>query len=111
MITSGIQDVQRNKINLLDIQDYFEPIIFSSTIKHDKPDEMPFRQLIELTGVHAENIVYVGDNPFDDFIGPNNLGITTIRVYNSDFKNTKIDSQKDARIKLDNITKIGKFFL
>ena len=57
MITSGIQDVQRNKINLLDIQDYFEPIIFSSTIKHDKPDETPFRQLIKLTGIDAENIV------------------------------------------------------
>ncbi|MDC0193582.1 HAD-IA family hydrolase [Candidatus Nitrosopelagicus sp.] len=111
MITSGIQDVQRNKINLLDIQDYFEPIIYSSTLKHDKPDETPFRQLIKLTGIDAENIVYVGDNPFDDFLGPNNLGITTIRVYNSDFKNTKIDSQKDAKIKLDNITKIEKFFL
>ena len=72
---------------------------------------MPFRQLIESTGVDAENIAYVGDNPFDDFIGPNNLGIVTIRVYNSDFKNIKIKTENDARIKLDNILDMKKVFL
>ena len=111
MITSGIQEVQKNKINLLNIQNFFEPVIYSSALKHDKPDEMPFRQLIELTGVDAENIAYVGDNPFDDFIGPNNLGIVTIRVYNSDFKNIKIKTENDARIKLDNILDMKKVFL
>ena len=100
-----------SSINLLNIQNFFEPVIYSSALKHDKPDEMPFRQLIELTGVDAENIAYVGDNPFDDFIGPNNLGIVTIRVYNSDFKNIKIKTENDARIKLDNILDMKKVFL
>jgi predicted HAD superfamily hydrolase len=56
-------------------------------------------------------ILYVGDNPFDDFIAPNNLGILTIRVYNSDFKNIKIKEQNDAKIKLENIIDMKKIFL
>ena len=53
---------------------------------------------------------YLFDNPFDDFIGPNNLGIATIRVYNSDFKNVKIKMENDARIKLDNLLDMKKLF-
>jgi len=111
MITSGMHEVQKNKIKLLNIQNFFDPVIYSSLLKKDKPDQIPFRELMKLTKINAEDIVYVGDNPFDDFIAPNNLGILTIRVYNSDFKNIKIKEQNDAKIKLENIIDMKKIFL
>ena len=62
------------------------------------------------TKINAENIVYVGDNPLDDFIAPNNLGMITIRIFNSDFKNIKIKRQNDAQIKIKKISEIKKIF-
>jgi FMN phosphatase YigB (HAD superfamily) len=54
--------------------------------------------------------VYIGDNPLDDFLAPNNLGMITIRIFNSDFKNIKIKKQNDAQIKIKKISEIKKIF-
>ena len=110
IITSGIYEVQKNKVKLLGIEKIFEPIIYSSVLKKDKPNKMPFQELIKKTKINAENIVYVGDNPLDDFIAPNNLGMITIRIFNSDFKNIKIKRQNDAQIKIKKISEIKKIF-
>ena len=110
IITSGMYEVQKNKVKLLGIEKNFEPIIYSSLLKKDKPNKMPFQELIKKTKINAENIVYVGDNPLDDFIAPNNLGMITIRIFNSDFKNIKIKRQNDAQIKIKKISEIKKIF-
>ena len=110
IITSGMYEVQKNKVKLLGIEKNFEPIIYSSVLKKDKPNKMPFQELIKKTKINAENIVYVGDNPLDDFIAPNNLGMITIRIFNSDFKNIKIKRQNDAQIKIKKISEIKKIF-
>ena len=51
IITSGMYEVQKNKVKLLGIEKNFEPIIYSSVLKKDKPNKMPFQELIKKAGV------------------------------------------------------------
>ena len=88
-MTGGLRKIQKNKINLLDIDYVFEKKIFSSSLKYNKPNKHAFKIMTKKLGTKSNETCYVGDNPFSDFKGANELGIFTFQVFNSDFKNTK----------------------
>ena len=110
LITNGMVDVQKNKVKLLNIENFFESIIFSATLEEDKPSVIPFEHLLKETGMNPENVAYVGDNPLTDFIGAKSLGIFTIRVPNTDFDSIPIKSEDNAEIQLNNILELKKLF-
>ncbi|MGH9388196.1 MAG: HAD family hydrolase, partial [Vicinamibacteria bacterium] len=97
MITSGMQQVQENKIKLLDIAGYFEEIVYSSTLPENKPGRLPFQRLLGSLGVAAAAAVYVGDNPLFDFKGANEIGMLTVRVRNPEFDTTDVPPECDGR--------------
>jgi len=101
IITSGIYAAQKNKINLLKAEQFFDHIIYSSKLKFDKPNEYPFRYLLKKIRLTAKEVVYVGDNPFTDFTGANKLGMLTISVINPDFRKKLIKKQYNAKIVIE----------
>jgi putative hydrolase of the HAD superfamily len=76
LITDGRSITQRNKLRALGIESYFKNIIISEEVKSEKPSEYNFRMV--MNNKHAENFVYIADNPNKDFITPNKLGWTSI---------------------------------
>ncbi len=64
----------------LNIYDFFDFVIVSSTEGVAKPDPKIFEMAIEKAGVSPNQILYVGDNVTDDIEGANNVGIDAVLI-------------------------------
>lgn len=80
IITNGDHDTQSNKIDLLDIRDYFDSIIISGDTLYSKPDPEIFRLMADNLGVDVTEIMYVGDHPKFDVDGSRRAGCTPVWV-------------------------------
>ncbi|MGL2995206.1 HAD family hydrolase [Flavobacterium sp. TSSA_36] len=75
LITDGRTITQRNKLQALNIENYFTKIIISEEFGTEKPSINNFKVFHELG---ADEFFYIGDNPKKDFITPNKLGWTSV---------------------------------
>ncbi len=76
LLTDGRSITQRNKIESLGIEGYFQQIIISEEFGYSKPDEEGFEYMEG--NLPGNNYVYIGDNITKDFIAPNKRGWETI---------------------------------
>lgn len=86
IITDGRSGTQRAKIKSLDIERFLEPelIVISEESGKDKSAPDNFRRFVTLYP-EAKRFFYIADNERKDFLIPNLLGWTTLKVpYNSD---------------------------
>lgn len=85
LLSDGWAFTQRRKLESLGIADFFEKIVFTDELGRDawKPAARGFSYLLDAMGVQAKDAVYVADNPQKDFMGPKQLGMSTIRVVRS----------------------------
>ena len=84
LLTDGFAAVQRNKVRGLGVESAFTACIYTDDLGRDcwKPSEVPFLKLaamLEMTDA-MDRLVYVADNPTKDFIAPNRLGWSTVRI-------------------------------
>ena len=77
LITDGRSITQRNKLRALGIESFFKSIVISEEVNSSKPSEYNFLMVMK-NNKHAENYIYIADNPNKDFITPNKLGWTSI---------------------------------
>lgn len=70
----------RKLLKHLQLEHYFDYIFVSSEVNVSKPDPQIFDYLIEAAGAEPENILYVGDNYYDDFIGAEKAGIKAVII-------------------------------
>jgi len=98
IVTDGNKIVQKNKIEALGIASYFKKIYFTSEygLKNAKPSPYCFNKIKELEKCYSEEIVYIGDNPYKDFVGIKPLGIKTIRILQGEYKNTQLRNKFEA---------------
>ncbi|GLX71536.1 HAD family hydrolase [Paenibacillus glycanilyticus] len=78
MITNGRVFYQRNKIQSLGIENFFDEIIISEAVGLRKPDPAIFQLALTKLGVAASQSVFVGDNLKADIIPAKELGMATI---------------------------------
>jgi len=92
LITDGSPNTQRLKVKALNIESYFNCIIYTGEKgeNYKKPSVYPFLDMINCLRVKSRETVYVGDNLEKDFKGPKDIGILTIRVLRDDgiYKNS-----------------------
>ncbi len=86
LITDGHSESQWGKIDSLRLRDRFDKIIVTSELGPDraKPHPRAFELMAERLGVEHSACVYVADNVAKDFIAPNSLGWTTVRILRPD---------------------------
>ncbi len=84
LITDGRSVGQRNKINALKLDRWFDDknIIISEEFGSEKTDEKNFKYFEQKYPDYS--FVYVGDNPKKDFIVPNRLGWKTVMLEDDD---------------------------
>lgn len=89
LITDGRSVGQRNKIEALGLERYFEPeaIIISEEAGGDKTSDIPYRTLCGHIGSLGPNSVFVGDNAAKDFRWGNLHGALTVMLRDSDSVN------------------------
>lgn len=82
LITEGYRAVQQAKLEALGLQHYFEEILIGGEDEREswKPNPRPFQILLDRMGIEPEAAVYVGDNPFKDFLGARRAGMGSIRL-------------------------------
>lgn len=84
MITNGASVWQREKIEKLDIEDYFEEIIVSGELGHHKPSSKIFEEMTRRTQVDASEIIYIGNNYMKDVVGAKESGWKAVWVKRND---------------------------
>ncbi len=78
LITNGLTDVQRPRIQKVDFGKYFESIVVSDEIGIAKPDAGFFEHAFSEIGRPAkEEVIVVGDSLNSDIQGGNNFGLDT----------------------------------
>ncbi len=89
MVTNGISEIQRARIDRLDIANYFDTIVVSSEVGVSKPSKTIFDITFErLGGPDKETAVIIGDSLSSDIQGGRNYGIATC-WYNPNRKATE----------------------
>ena len=66
------------------IVDLLDARVYTSDLTHVKPHPEAFRALLDMVHVDAAASVFVGDRPWDDIAGAQQLGMRTIWVRNSE---------------------------
>lgn len=68
------------ELRKFDLEKYFEQIVFSSDVQVGKPNPRIFQAVAERLGVPVYEIIYVGDNLFDDIWGAQQLNMRTVWI-------------------------------
>lgn len=80
LITNGPADIQRAKIDLLELWGHVDFAIISGELGVEKPDPAIFREALRLGEAEAGEAVYVGDSPHLDVAGARSVGIRAVWV-------------------------------
>jgi 2-haloacid dehalogenase len=78
LITNGLKEVQRRRIQNTGIEEFFDVIIISDEIGVAKPSTAFFDYTFEVLGhPEKENTLVIGDSLNSDILGGNNYGLKT----------------------------------
>jgi|LakMenE18May11ns_1017448.scaffolds.fasta_scaffold9681382_2 putative hydrolase of the HAD superfamily len=108
LVTDGNWLVQKNKVRNLKINNFFKKIFYTGFYgpRYFKPSLMCFIKIKELEGCNWSDLLYIGDNPFKDFVLIKQKGIKTVRVLNGRYKNVKVDRKYDAEYSIKSINEL-----
>lgn len=78
LITNGLKSVQRPRLKLSGLEEYFELVVISEEIGCAKPQRAYFEHTLrELNHPPIERVLVVGDNPRSDVLGGQQFGLDT----------------------------------
>ena len=82
LITDGRSFVQKRKVEALNIENYFDIVIFTDILGENywKPSIEPYKLALSVLNCEAKDSCYVGDDPYKDFKAPKELGMKSIQV-------------------------------
>ena len=80
MVTNGIPDVQRTKINATGIEKYFEAIVVSGELAIGKPRPEIYQHALDLLGASKEETIMVGDSFARDVEGSQAFGLRGVWI-------------------------------
>jgi len=108
LITDGNVAVQRSKIEALKLKRFFKCIVISDKygVKRRKPHHFPFKKALKILNVHADETIYVGDNPYKDFVNAKRIGMHTVRIMRGQYKNININKEHDSHFRIDNLNEL-----
>lgn len=94
IITNGHKQNQTNKIRMLKLEKEFDHIMIVQG-KNRKPNFKTFNKMANKLGIKTNEMVFVGDNPEDDF--PENVDFLKVRLIRGQFQSKK--GHEDVQIK------------
>ena len=83
----------------LGIESYFASIVYTEELGRGfwKPSPAGFEKILNDLGAKPENVVYIADNEEKDFIAPNNLEFSTIRLIRPAGIHTAVSDEPGAK--------------
>ena len=113
IVTDGNKLVQKKKLITLGLYERvkFCFITYRYGLKHSKPSPYCFRKICEREKVTPSSVVYIGDNPYKDFVGIKPLGFKTIRILRGHFKDVKLSRKYEAEHQIYSLEELGKEYI
>ena len=112
IITDGYAVTQRNKLNVLNIEKYFEHIIVTDELGREywKPHKKSYELMKLKLNLDYEEMIYVGDNISKDFVTANKLGMHTVMINREDgvYSNLKFENEYKAKIEVMDLKDISR---
>ena len=98
LLTDGFLPAQQLKVAALDIEKYFQTIIYTEQLGRQfwKPSPVGFEKIMTQFNAKPHQCVYIADNAAKDFIAPNNLGFATIQLTRKNRVHTDTPPNTDA---------------
>ncbi|WP_296807559.1 HAD family hydrolase [uncultured Methanobrevibacter sp.] len=111
LITDGRAFVQKRKVEALNIENYFDVIVFTDVLGENywKPSPEPYKLVLNMLDCDAKDAYYIGDDPYKDFKAPKNLGMNSIQVKiedEMDYWKKRGYERVDADFQVDNLNEI-----
>lgn len=114
IITDGYKITQRKKLEALNIDNYFEYIVVTDELGREfwKPHSRPYEIMKDKLNLDYDEMVYVGDNVYKDFITANKLGMNTILIKRNEgiYSNIKYNEHYMAKFEVNSLLDIIKIF-
>lgn len=113
LITDGNVEVQRNKVEALEVKAFFDCSIFSDEygIEKQKPSSFPYQKAMEELKVSAIETSYVGDNPYKDFVTAKKLGMCTMRLLRGHYKDVRLQEEYEAVYQIKNLSELADIII
>ena len=82
IITNGRVKKQKAKMKILNIEKYFNLIVYARNFgkKKEKPNPRSFNFVSQKLKIKPDEIIYIGDNPKTDYIGAKNAKVKFLRI-------------------------------
>lgn len=80
VVTNGIADTQREKLERFGLTERFEHVFIDTEIGYSKPDSRIFEYALDKMQLRAEDVWMIGDNIRWDVGGPQQIGITGVWI-------------------------------
>lgn len=100
LITDGAFESQRKKISALDIEKYFDLIVVTDELGKNrefwKPNKKSFEMVSNFFLAPNSSCVYIGDNCEKDFLAPNALGWSSIKIVRDGAIHTRVHTDERA---------------
>ncbi|MGJ5894313.1 HAD family hydrolase [Streptomyces niveiscabiei] len=78
--TQRTESVRRRTLRAAGVEDCFDALVLSSTVGVRKPHRLFCSAVVERARCRAEEIVFVGDTPAKDAVGPHEYGMNAVLV-------------------------------
>ena len=72
------EDRIRLALRIMGLEDYFDAVVTSVDVGHEKPDEQIYREALKRIRVEPKEAIMVGNRIKTDVLGANKLGITSV---------------------------------
>jgi putative hydrolase of the HAD superfamily len=111
IITDGYFEVQKKKVQALKLEELFDSIIYTDEYGKEywKPNVLGYKlALKELDNILPVEAVYIGDNPYKDFIGAKKMGMLTVRILQSgrEYRKVRLSKEYEADYEVEKLSEI-----
>ena len=106
VISEGREKMQIQKLKALGIHHFFDAILIVKLHRGEPSRTSSYTKILKMLKSEPNGCIYVGDNPYKDFVNAKKLGIHTIRVFTGEYREKKVDKNLDADFSVNNIREI-----
>lgn len=110
IVSDGPLETQQRKVDALVLQPRVHAVELTDLYGREfwKPHPRAFESVARFLGCPHRELAYVGDNPEKDFIAPNRLGWTTIRIRRTDgiYRDRAAPPGGEPRFEIDTLDEI-----
>jgi putative hydrolase of the HAD superfamily len=99
LITNGAADTQRNKLEVLGLDELFDAVVISGEVGVAKPDVYPFEVALTQLALQPEGVWHVGDSLATDVAGAKAASLRAVWVNRNGRRRAQSDPKPDLEVR------------